>query len=379
MRILHITSQAPGMRSGGELGVYQTIKSLCLNGYDVDYVGPEIKDKNISVLYKNLYFLDPDKNILRRCYFMLHGITNSRYYAWRKLKIDCGKYDVVVLDFTKLDYVLKDDRIGKLIVKVHNVEYDYAHNDFLKNGGFTRKIVALLSKRQEKAILNRADAVLALTLKDKKRIKELYGNQLGDKITINPVAVANKMNKITSPKDCMSLLITGSLWYGDNVEGTIWFIENVFSELKFATRLVIAGANPSEKIKKVISKYSNIELYDSPDNMNEFFEECNVVIAPVFDGAGMKVKVAEALSYSKIVVGTRHAFIGYDVISCNNVYIADTKEEFISALDSIYLYDDDQWIKQQEKIKKLFISQYSFESSAKVWNAVIESVCINSK
>ena len=374
MRILHITSQAPDTKSGGELGVYQTIKSLYLNDYDIDYVGPEIKKREISLFYRNLYYLSPDRNKIRRCLRLLQGITNSRYNAWRKLQLDCEKYDVVVLDFTKLDYIVKNNKIKKLIVKVHNVEYDYARNDYAKNGGITRKIIALMSKKQERAILDRADAILTLTENDKNRLKELYGEQLEKKIVINPVAVEKKVNEGKKSKGFISLLITGSLWYGDNVDGAVWFIENVFSKLNFNARLVIAGSNPNEKIKRVVSKFSNIELYDSPDSMAPFFETCDVVIAPVFEGAGMKVKVAEALSYSKIVVGTRHAFIGYDVIDCDNAFIADSEEEFIRALNSIYSFTDNQWTEKQKRIEKLFLSKYSIASSAKVWQKTVEIV-----
>lgn len=88
----------------------------------------------------------------------------------------------------------------------------------------------------------------------------------------------------------------------------------------------------------------------------------------------MKVKVAEALSYSKIVVGTRHAFVGYDVIDCDNAFIADSEEEFIRALNSIYSFTDNQWTEKQKRIEKLFLSKYSIASSAKVWQKTVELV-----
>ena len=51
MRILQITIQAPGSRSGGEIGVRQTLLSLIGNGYEVDYVGPEISEPKIRDKY----------------------------------------------------------------------------------------------------------------------------------------------------------------------------------------------------------------------------------------------------------------------------------------------------------------------------------------
>lgn len=372
MKILQITAQAPGKRSGGELGVLQTTMSITDNRNIVDYVGPEIPDKNICSLYRNTFILKSEGFSIRRITNLLRGITNSRYIAWKKLILDIDSYDVIVMDFAKLDYVLKRIKGKFLVVKEHNVEFDYSRNDFKKNGGFNKYIVHLFSRKQEANILKRANVILVLTECDKKRLAELYGRNILSKIKNNPVCILDHNFDLHKKNNCMQMLITGSFWYGDNVEGAIWFIEKVFSKLNFTKKLVIAGSRPNEKIKSVCSLNNEIELIDSPDEMEPFFKQCDIVITPVFSGAGMKVKVAEALSYGKPVIGTEHALVGYDFENGKDLFLAKDEQEFI---DSIYLINemnDDNYLKLCLNARELYKKKYSINASSLVWKEAIE-------
>ena len=130
--------------------------------------------------------------------------------------------------------------------------------------------------------------------------------------------------------------MTGTLNYGPNVDGIIWFLDNVwtknYNNEKFT--LTIAGAHPNEKLKGIIANNTNVTLIDTPDDMTEYFLNADCYIAPIFDGAGMKVKVAEALSYGLPVIGTTHAFIGYEEIE-EGKYLANTTAEFIQQIEKL--------------------------------------------
>lgn len=375
MKILHITPQAPGRRSGGELGVLQTILSIKNNNDNVvDYVGPDISNNDICLLYNRCYFLKPNNNYIFRIAYLLKGITNSRYRAWKQLDLSIASYDIVVLDFTKLDFVLKKIKEKPVVVKVHNVECDYAKNDYKKNGGIDKLLIYLLSKKQEKRILNKANAIMVLTEKDKNRIVDIYGNKLERKINLNPVCLEKNDFTIKEKNKKLKMLITGSLWYGDNVNGAIWFIEKVFSKLNFDKELIIAGSRPNPKLIESIKLYKDIRLIDSPENMAPFFQECDIVIAPVFDGAGMKVKVAEALSYGKPVIGTNHAFIGYSIMDKHNSFVANEDIEFIEKLTEISEMDANEWHQVCMSAEKLFLMNYSISNSGEQWKSVMNMI-----
>ena len=107
MKLLHITPEPPSSTSGGGIGVKQTLLSLVYNNYSVDYIGPEIADKSLARFYDRTYYLIPSNNILLRIFDTLFMNTNRRYRSWLKLRIDFSAYDAVIMDFSKLHYVLK--------------------------------------------------------------------------------------------------------------------------------------------------------------------------------------------------------------------------------------------------------------------------------
>lgn len=374
MKVLQISAQEPSNNSGGGIGVLQTLISLTKSKYSVDYVGPEINDLNIKKLYDHCYELKKDVNRLRRLINLMKGITNSRYQSWKKLSLDFNQYDVVVLDFTKLDYVVKEIPQNKILVKVHNVEYDYSRNDYKKNKTLNKWLIARFAYKQEKTILERADCILALTENDKKRIIEIYGSHLENKIVLNPVAVP-KRDEINKKKNSIfKLLITGSLWYGENADGVVWFVNNVFDKFQQNMELIVAGAKPSDSLKNELDKYENITLIDTPETMEPYFRNCDLFVAPIFSGAGMKVKVAEALSYGKPVIGTDHALLGYKIVDGENSFVANTADEFFNKIREINCMKEEKWNQIQHNAKELFETEYSFDVSARTWEEAIISL-----
>lgn len=132
------------------------------------------------------------------------------------------------------------------------------------------------------------------------------------------------------------ILATGSLYYGPNANGIKWFIEKVWKEFNVRGMLpeyslIVAGRNPGNDLKKLAEETARVKLIDSPKEMSPFFLNADMYVAPVFEGAGMKVKVAEALSYGLTVVGSHHALIGYEEAE-PFITEANTAEEFLEKI-----------------------------------------------
>ena len=138
--------------------------------------------------------------------------------------------------------------------------------------------------------------------------------------------------------------------------------------------LIVAGAKPSDSLKNELAKYENITLIDTPETMEPYFKKCDLFVAPVFSGAGMKVKVAEALSYGKPVIGTDHALLGYKIVDGENSFVANTADEFINKIREINCMKEEKWNQIQHNAKELFETEYSFDVSARTWEEAIISL-----
>lgn len=381
MKLLHITPEPPSLLSGGGIVIKQTLLSLVENNYSVDYIGPEIADESLARLYDRTYYLSPSNNIFLRLFDTLFMNTNRRYRSWLKLCIDFSAYDAIIMDFTKLHYVLK--RIGNtpLFVRVHNVEYDYSQNNYHHDRNLFNLVDACFSKPREQLIVDHANHLIALTEKDKNRLCQLY-HISSEKITVIPVCIPPKKiylpsfdNPNQSPHP-LRMLITGSLWYGSNFEGILWFIENVYSRLSIPKELCVAGSHPTPEFLDFVKKIPSITIVNTPVDMAPYFYDAELYIAPIFDGAGMKVKVAEAMSYALPVVGTSHAFEGYAIQHGNNSYIADTIDAFEKSILDYYNLDEKQRYDMRLSSLQLFQSHYSLKRSADLFRKLIDPMSV---
>lgn len=377
MKILHITSQAPDTKSGGSLGVYQSAYSLLSLGAEVDYIGPPIENEELKEKYNNLYELNTTKNKLLRVWDCIFLNTNSRYREWVKLPIIFKEYDFVFLDFTKLDYVVKKiNGLVPIITRVHNVEKDYSEKEYLYGKGISTFITYKLAQKREKYIVKNSHKLLVLTQNDKEALKTYY-KVSSDKMEIVPVCINNtKTFEEIDNKEQLTLIITGSLWFGPNANGVKWIIQKVLPLLKIKYHLIIAGFRPNEEIKKMCSLNKNVTLVDSPESMAPYFLQAELVLVPVFDGAGMKVKVAEALSYGKVIVSTSHGIIGYHIENGINAYVADNETQFSDCINRYYHLEAFDKKNMQQLAHKVYLKNNSLDACVNLYKKVINEVMV---
>ena len=122
-------------------------------------------------------------------------------------------------------------------------------------------------------------------------------------------------------------------------------------------RLVVAGRNPGKDLKQLIAETERVALIDSPEDMAPFFQNADMYVAPVFSGAGMKVKVAEALSYGLTVIGSHHALIGYEEAE-PFVVEANTPQEFLAGIQAVQEHPN-----SKEQCQEKYQTLYTIERS----------------
>ena len=377
MRILQITSVAPGHLSGGAMGVRQTLLSLKGLGAEVDYMGPEIDDEELRSLYTKDYALAPVKNRLLRAVDTLFMKSNLRYRSFLGADADFSSYDAVLLDFTRQHYVLERVPAEKLIVRVHNVEADYARSVWEKEKNLTSFFDRLYSGPRERILIKKAARLLVLTKEDEDRLAELYGEEIRKKSSIVPVCLPD-----TAPAEdpgaendgTFTMILSGSLWFGLNYEGIRFFLSKVWPELRFEKRLIIAGARPNGELKALVRDDPEIELVDTPADMRPYMHQADLALAPVFSGAGMKVKVADALSQYLPVAGTPHAFIGYEIENGTDSFVCATAEDFISVLGGYRALSPEIRRKTRNAARNLYLRAYSQQAGTELFRQSIAGI-----
>ena len=77
------------------------------------------------------------------------------------------------------------------------------------------------------------------------------------------------------------------------------------------------------------------------DDIDAFVCKSQIVVAPIFSGAGVKIKVLDAIGYGKPLITTPKGAEGFPLWLSKQMDIASSADEFVSLLTSMTLcYED---------------------------------------
>ena len=179
------------------------------------------------------------------------------------------------------------------------------------------------------------------------------------------------MNSITEKDDKKHILFVGKKYY-PNLVGFKWFVDNVLPSLTANIQVDVVGRG----LEELRSEYSDprINVIGGVESLNPYYENADIVIAPLFDGGGMKSKTVEALSFGKIFVGTEESLFGFweemdSDIRGKTCYQCNTQEEWIQTINNLA---NDDIHKFNEDVFELFKAKFSYDVIRDQLKAIME-------
>lgn len=371
MKVLYIHESCLHGIGGSSLGVkkqYSCIKSICIEkGYTFKSLTLDENTLSNTDIKK---YKTKKNDILAR----LYGHSNYFYFVWKKLKNEMRMFDIVILGRSRLGFIAKDVKKKKYNCKVfsffENIEFDYAKVYFSENIGIIRYILTIIErfvvKRDENACVKYSDELIMLSERDKNKVGYLYGDH-EKTCHIIPVCLEKTIDlKKVSRNGTIAFI--GSLYSSANIKSLNWFIDNVWKCFYQKTEIefIIAGNNPPNHLRKAIKQFQNIILIENFGEVIDIIPKNALMVAPIIEGAGMKVKVAETLSMGLPIVGSDEALVGYEeVLNKQGIYRANTTLQYKDVIDE-YIKSFAH-IKEEDIIQKqeLFKEFYSYERAKK--------------
>jgi polysaccharide biosynthesis protein PslH len=102
------------------------------------------------------------------------------------------------------------------------------------------------------------------------------------------------------------LLFTGTMSYPPNHQGIRWFAREVWplvrAELPGA-QLDIVGKDPPDDLR-ALDAIDGVTVHGFVESMAPFFARAHAVVVPILAGAGIRVKIIEAMAAGRAVVST---------------------------------------------------------------------------
>ena len=212
----------------------------------------------------------------------------------------------------------------------HNVEARFFLGSLRQTKSLRALAVLVANYLAERKSVRYSDKLICLSERDSHLLQKTYGRGATH---VSPMAMQNR-----APADFEQLLRNSSnkfaLFVGGNFyanrAGVSWFAANVAHRIGLKTYIVGRGL---EDLKLPPEAEGKVKVIGAVDSLSEWYLNAELVIAPIFDGSGMKTKVAEALMFGKKIIGTPEAFSGYDDVADQAGWVCATADEFVAAFE----------------------------------------------
>lgn len=236
----------------------------------------------------------------------------------------------------------------------HNVEARFFFGSFNKNKTLRSLAVAVANYLAERKSVKFSNEVICLSDRDSQLLHRIYGRGATH---LSPMALQDQLPldipHIENQLDQKFALFVGGVFYA-NLFGIIWFVKHVAPRINIKICIVGKGF---EKYRQELEIDGKVEVVGAVDSLAEWYLKSYFVIAPIFDGSGMKTKVAEALLYGKKVIGTPEAFSGYEDIADHAGRVCVSADEFVAAIEEADSFVTTSYDKE---LRAIYENKYSY-------------------
>ena len=222
-----------------------------------------------------------------------------------------------------------------LVLDEHNLEYELLYRLYQGERSPGRRLYnwAEYAKfyREERACWRRADACLLTSGRERDILRGL----LPDK----PAAVVPNGVDIEfyRPSDAPvvpdSLVFTGLMSYRPNIDGVVYFVEEVLPRIhrvRPGVSLTVVGAGPTAEVERLAGP--RVVVTGAVPDTREYFARAAAAVVPLRMGSGTRLKVLEGLAMGKPLVSTSVGCEGIHVRDGEHLLIADEPQALADAV-----------------------------------------------
>ena len=201
-------------------------------------------------------------------------------------------------------------RSRQKLLRMHNIEWQYYESlseltpaiSPLEKAYYFSESIKL--QRIEPKVLLHADEILAISGTD-----EAYYRALKANTHYIPAFHANTLvDSMLGRGDYV--LFHGKLSVPDNELAATWLIEEVFCD--FDIPFVIAGMDPSDRLRELAAQYENVRLVENPEEaeMDNLLAKAHINLLVSFQSSGVKLKLINALFRGRFCIVNDHIVRG---------------------------------------------------------------------
>jgi len=217
----------------------------------------------------------------------------------------------------------------------------------------------------ERKAVQHSDKLICLSQRDSRLLKKVYGRAATH---IAPMVMEDKC-----PESFLSgsgqrpehfALFVGGTFYA-NRTGIEWFVREVAPRIDLPIYIVGRGF---EELREELETPGKVFVVGAVESLADWYHRAQFVIAPIFDGSGMKTKVAEALMYGKKIVGTAEAFSGYEDVVDQAGWVCETADDFVANIEAAAQGITTAF---DAGLREIYVNKYSFDAARDRLEAIL--------
>ncbi|MFP5081172.1 glycosyltransferase [Pedobacter sp. JCM 36344] len=253
--------------------------------------------------YFRFKFLYPFLKAFSPKYYITDNFAKERLVRGiNNLKLAGLNPYMIIVEFPRIIYWIDEIKTvfpeSKTVASCHDVTFQSVERYFQQkhSNKYFSKIYIDQYKKMEIKHLNSFDHVVILNEKDRLLLINEPTFSVKDTYVISPFYDSYQINPVIEKKDIMYF---GALGRVENVQALRWFLENVWEKLDNlflgALKFIVVGGGLNDVTKAEFSKYNNVVLKGFVKDPTTIFSGCFCSVVPLMLGAGIKIKVLDAM------------------------------------------------------------------------------------
>lgn len=315
---------------------------------------------------------------------MAQRLPSAAFQAALAAAVTGERPDVVQVEGIELAQYLfqvAENRAGQrrplLIFDDHNAEYILQQRAFETDARQPgRWIAAAYSfvqwqrlKGYERRACETADRVVAVSEADAGALRRLVPG-------LHPAVVPNgvDMAYYTAPTPSLEtedlpgskdLVFTAKMDFRPNVDAVLWFAEETLPLVRQQspeTRFWVVGKDPHPRLAH-LAEDPGIRITGWVEDVRPYIARSGLYVIPLRIGGGTRLKVLEAMAMGKAIVSTALGCEGFNVVSDQELVLANTPAEFATAALAL--------LRDPERRGRLGRTARQFASASYDWTMIV--------
>jgi sugar transferase (PEP-CTERM/EpsH1 system associated) len=156
------------------------------------------------------------------------------------------------------------------------------------------------------------------------------------------------------------LLFTGTMYYAPNIQAAQHFTARILPLVREripGVKFQIVGMNPAQEVFDLSS--DNVTVHGFVPDLRPFYRRAKVVVVPLLQGGGTRLKILEAAASGKAIVSTSIGAEGLSLAAGEDIVIADSETDFANAV--VALASNEERRKELGRRARMVARQHDWE------------------